>query len=67
MLGHLAGLTSFGIPYLMPFVGKGLKDYDDPGDDVFRRPFFLLTQRPVFSRRNQRVRLRRKGEKDVRG
>lgn len=67
LLGHLAGLTSFGIPYLMPFVGKGLKDYDDPGDDIFRRPFFLLTRRPVFARRNQRVRLRRKGEKDVRG
>lgn len=24
LAGHLAGLTSFGIPYLMPFVGKGL-------------------------------------------
>ena len=67
MLGHLAGLTSFGIPYLMPFVGKGLEGYDDPGDDVIRRPFRLLTRRPVFARRNQRVRLRRKGEKDVRG
>lgn len=65
LLGHLAGLTSFGIPYLMPFVGKGLQDYRDPGDDVLRRPFPLLTLRPVFARRNQRVRMRRKGGDDV--
>lgn len=67
LLGHLAGLTSFGIPYLMPFVGKGLEDYRDPGDDLVRLPFHLLTLRPVFARRHQRVRMRRKGEKDVRG
>ncbi len=67
LLGHLAGLTSFGIPYLMPFVGKGLQDYRDPGDDVLRRPFRLLTLRPVFARRDQRVRMRRKGGDDVRG
>ena len=66
ILGHLAGLTSFGIPYLMPFVGKGLKGYKDPGDDVIRRPFHHLKLRPVFSRRDQRVRMRRKGEEDVR-
>ena len=67
LLGHLAGFTSFGIPYLMPFVGKGLQDYRNPGDDVIRLPFHLLTLRPVFARRNQRVRMRRKGGDDVRG
>ena len=67
LLGHLAGLTSFGIPYLMPFVGKGLQDYRSPGDDVLRKPFHLLTRRPVFAKRTQRVRMHRKGGDHVPG
>lgn len=36
LAGHLAGLMSFGIPYLMPFVGKGLAGYHAPKDSVWR-------------------------------
>ena len=51
LAGHLAGLTSFGIPYLMPFVGKGLAGYHAPQHQ--------MRERPVFTKRDQRVRLRK--------
>ena len=60
LAGHLAGLTSFGIPYLMPFVGKGLAGYRAPGDSVWRPPLYRMRERPVFAKRDQRVRLRKK-------
>ncbi len=59
LAGHLAGLTSFGIPYLMPFVGKGLAGYHAPKDSVWRPPLHQMRERPVFTKRNQRVRLRK--------
>ncbi len=60
LLIHLSHLTSFGIPYLMPFVGADLTNYEDERDSLFRLPTFLLKRRPVFAKRNNRVRLRRK-------
>lgn len=60
VLIHLSHLKSFGIPYLMPFVGADLTGYEDQRDFVIRQPLFKLTRRPVFARRNQRVRLKRK-------
>lgn len=60
LAGHLAGLTSFGIPYLMPFVGKGLAGYRAPKDSVWRPPLYRMRERPVFAKRDQRVRLRKK-------
>ena len=33
LLIHLAQLESFGMPYLMPFVGADLNDYRDERDD----------------------------------
>ena len=59
LAGHLAGLTSFGIPYLMPFVGKGLAGYHAPKDSVWRPPLHQMRERPVFAKRGQRVRLRK--------
>lgn len=64
LLGHLAGLKSFGIPYLMPYVGKGLAGYRDERNALWRAPFARLNQRPVFARREQRVRLRKKDKKE---
>jgi spore germination protein len=58
LTGHLAGLTSFKIPYLMPFVGADLTGYHDERDSLIRAPFRLLRRRPVFSRREQRIRLK---------
>ncbi len=60
LLIHLSHLTSFGIPYLMPFVGADLTGYEDERDSLIRIPTFLLKRRPVFAKRDNRVRLRRK-------
>ena len=58
VMGHLAGLTSFGIPYLMPFVGAELNEYHDVRDSLIRAPFRMLKRRPIFAKRDQRVRLK---------
>ena len=58
VLGHLAGLTSFRIPYLMPFIGSGLKGYEKDRDGIFRGPLVRMRHRPVFARRGERIRLR---------
>ena len=70
MLGvliHLSQLKSFGIPYLMPFVGADLNDYEDERDFLWRQPLHKLKMRPIYARQRQRRRLRmhepRKGEK----
>lgn len=60
VLIHLSHLKSFGIPYLMPFVGADLNQYDDERDSLIRQPLFLMRRRPIYARRNQRVRLKRK-------
>ncbi len=57
ILLHLGRLTSFGIPYLMPYVGAELNDYQDERDSVLRYPLAMMTRRPVYARRSQRVRL----------
>lgn len=57
---HLAHLKSFGIPYLMPFVGAELTNYDDERDSFFRLPMFLLKRRPIFASRANKTRLRRR-------
>ena len=49
LTGHLAGLVSFGIPYLMPFVGSDLTGYHDERDALVRAPFRMLKRRPIFS------------------
>ncbi len=54
---HLAGLKSFGIPYLMPYVGAELNDYEDERDSLVRYPLSMLNRRPVYARRSQRIRL----------
>lgn len=43
----------------MPFVGKGLAGYHAPKDSVWRPPLHQMRERPVFTKRDQRVRLRK--------
>lgn len=62
LLVHLAGLKSFGIPYLTPFVGSELNDYEELKDSLIRQPLFRLKRRPLFARRAQRVRMKDKEE-----
>lgn len=57
ILIHLAGLKSFGIPYLMPFAGADLNGYEDERDSLVRYPLSMLRQRPIYARRGQRTRL----------
>ncbi len=57
LLGHLTSLSSFGIPYLLSSGEKDMKD----GDGILRAPLRRMKFRPITTRRNQRVRLKKKG------
>lgn len=61
VLIHLSHLNSFGIPYLMPYVASDLNDYEDKRDSLIRYPFRMMQKRPIFARRDARVKLRKKG------
>ena len=58
VLIHLSHLESFGIPYLMPFVGPDLNQYDDERDTLLRLPLARLKRRPIYTREGARVRLK---------
>jgi spore germination protein len=60
VLVHLSRLKSFGIPYLMPFVGADLTGYEDERDSVLRYPLRKMTMRPIYARRNARKKLKEK-------
>lgn len=65
VLIHLSKLKSFGIPYLMPFVGAELSGYEDEWDSIVRRPLRTLTKRPIYARKQERIKLsKRRNEKD---
>ena len=65
VLIHLASLESFGIPYLMPYVAVKADENQDFQDGLIRMPLFKLKKRPVFAEKDQRIRYRSEGEKDV--
>ena len=58
VIGHLAGLISFGIPYLVPFVKKEQKG--SRGEGVLRVPLRKRVLRPLYAREEQKIRLKRK-------
>ena len=58
LLIHLAQLESFGVPYLMPVVGAELSEYKDEQDTLMRPPLWSLHRRPIYAKRNNRIRLR---------
>ena len=65
ILIHLSQLKSFGIPYLMPFVASDMNSYHDERDSIVRAPVFRMIRRPIFARRDARVRFRGKhGDKE---
>lgn len=65
VLVHLSKLVSFGIPYLSPFVAYGSGKAEGVGESIIRKPFRLLKYRPIYARRNQRVKmLRRENSKN---
>ena len=60
LITHLAGLTSYGIPFLYPFCSSSVNDDMDWEDSIFRLPLIKMKRRPIFSRESSR---KRKGEK----
>ena len=63
---HLAGLKSFGIPYLTPFAAQTKAGYRGEGDSVIRAPFRFLTRRPFTHREIRRYGFAwRKGENEM--
>lgn len=60
LLGHLTTLTSFRIPYLIPFIGQDIPGYKREGDSMLRAPFRRMRFRPIFAKKEQRVRLKKK-------
>ena len=71
VLSHLAGLKSFGIPYLSPFAAQNKEGYSGERDSFIRFPLPFLTRRPVYDRKEEQIRLRdgrkikEKGERHV--
>lgn len=57
---HLASLESFGVPYLMPFVASQADDSTDLQDALIRKPLFSFKLRPIFSKKGERVRYKKK-------
>ena len=53
---HLAGLLSFGVPYLVPFVKKNGES--ETGGRILRLPFRKRKFRPLYARSDQKRRLR---------
>ena len=56
-LVHLASLTSFNFPYLMPFAAGEINNYREMKDSVFRFPITRLKKRPFFAKEAQTVRM----------
>lgn len=56
-VSHLAGLLSFGVPYLVPFVRK--QPAGNVGDGILRIPFRSRKYRPIYARKSQSLRLRK--------
>lgn len=57
---HLAGLLSFGMPYLMPFVKKS--GIFGKGEGIIRIPFRRRTVRPAYARKEEKLRLKRRSD-----
>lgn len=62
VLVHMAGLKSFDVPYLSPYVGAQLNHYQDEKDSLIRFPLRMLWKRPIYANPSNRVKLRKKGE-----
>ncbi len=63
LLIHLAGLKSFGIPYLLPFAASGLGGKSDGRDAIIRYPLNTLKDRPSYAKDDARIRLVRNSDK----
>ena len=60
VLVHMAGLKSFDVPYLSPYVGAQLNEYQDEKDSFVRFPLTMLWKRPIYANPYQRTKLKKK-------
>ena len=60
VLVHMAGLKSFGTPYLTPYVGANMNHYEDEKDALVRFPLRMLWKRPIYANRYERTKLKKK-------
>lgn len=56
ILSHLAGLKSFGFPYLMPYVADEINDNKDLKDSILKSSEKKLKERSIFARQGSRRR-----------
>ena len=50
LIAHLAGLTSYGIPYLYPFCSSSINQDRDWEDSIFRLPLLKWKAKSIFAR-----------------
>lgn len=58
LLAHLAGLVSYGIPYLYPYCSSSVNGDVDWEDSILRLPLSKMKRRPIFTRPDARKRRR---------
>ena len=66
VLTHLSGLKSFGIPYMLPFVSAEMAPEGKWQDNIWRMPLGKMYERPYFTRKGHRRRLRKEKKNDIR-
>lgn len=59
---HLSELVSFGVPYMMPVVGELKDDRENRKDFVLRGPITIMKYRPIWARKGNRIRLKKRGK-----
>lgn len=55
---HLSGLTSYGVPYMVPAVSTAEGTSESRKDFILRMPIYTMQHRPVFTKEGQRRRIR---------
>ena len=58
LVSHLAGLMSFSVPYLVPFIKK--EQAGNGGEGILRIPLRRRILRPLYAREEQKIRLKRR-------
>ncbi len=59
LVSHLLKLNSFGVPYMSPYSGLGIKE-GDLKDTVVKAPIQYLQRRPGFTSPANKIRMRRR-------
>ena len=63
---HLSGLKSFGVPYMMPFVSAEMAPEGKWQDSLWRMPMGEMYERPYFTKKGHRRRLRKEKKDAIR-